>query len=295
MNFLHDLSWVLPLRSPGLTQVALGLSWLGYATFIMFFMTLGYWAWSRAIFTRLLVLVAVNALINAYAKDWFQDPRPPADIRLDDQIGETYGLPSGHAQLAVVLWLWLAWEIRRVWAWVAAALIALLVMVSRLYLGVHDLEDVLIGAALGGASLFVFEWLRPRARIDSVWLQWTLIFGITGLALLAWPSGARAPDYTGLLPGWMAAVAWSQPLEARHIGMQAPANWARRLGVVVLGIACFYAEQKLLKALGTYWAWDTLSWNFVKGVANGLFVALAMPWLLCKTKLSPSRLTIATS
>ena len=65
MNLWHDLQWVLPLRTPALTQLAFGLSWLGYTTFIMFFIAIGYWTWNRAIFYRLLILVAFNALLNA--------------------------------------------------------------------------------------------------------------------------------------------------------------------------------------------------------------------------------------
>ena len=288
MNFLHEMAWVLPLRSPALTQLALGLSWLGYATFIMFFMTLGYWAWSRAIFTRLFVLVAVNGLVNAYAKDFFQDPRPPLALRLDDQIGDSFGLPSGHAQLAVVLWLWLAWEIRRPWAWVVGSLIALLVMLSRLYLGVHDVEDVLIGAALGGASLFAFVWLQSRVVLNAVWQQLALVLGITALALLSWPAGTSVPVYVPLLSGWLAVVVCCQPLELRWIGMQMPRTWARRIAVIALGIVCFYLEQKLLKAAAPHWTGDLLLWNFVKGLVNGVFVVLFMPWLLCRLRLTPS-------
>lgn len=289
MEFLHEMAWVLPLRSPALTQVALGLSWLGYATFIMFFLTLGYWAWSRAIFTRLFVLVAVNALVNAFAKDWFQDPRPPVELRLDEQIGDSYGLPSGHAQLAIVLWLWLAWEIRRSWAWVVGSLIAVLVILSRLYLGVHDIEDVLVGAALGGASLFAFVWLQTRVRLEASWLQVALVLGLAALALWAWPSHAKPPEFVPLLAGWLAAVLWSQPLEQRLVGMQAPATLAHRVAVVAFGIVCFYVEQKAVKALGAYWPADGMSWNLARGILNGLFIALLMPWLLCKARLAPSR------
>ena len=40
MDILHNLQWVLPLRSPALTQFAVGFSWLGYTTFIVFFIAL---------------------------------------------------------------------------------------------------------------------------------------------------------------------------------------------------------------------------------------------------------------
>ncbi len=42
MDILHNLQWVLPLRSPALTQFAVGFSWLGYTTFIIFFIAIGY-------------------------------------------------------------------------------------------------------------------------------------------------------------------------------------------------------------------------------------------------------------
>ena len=112
-HLLHNLDWVLPLRSDWLTVLMHGVSLLGYEKFILFFLPLGYWAWQRPLFLRLFVLVSINALLNAYLKDLWQDPRPPLAMRLDDLVGASYGLPSGHSQVAVVLWLWLAYELRR--------------------------------------------------------------------------------------------------------------------------------------------------------------------------------------
>jgi len=295
LDILHDLSWVLPLRSPALTQLAIGLSWLGYSTFIMFSMALGYWAWSKTIFYRLFLLVAFNALLNAYFKDLFQDARPPQEIRIDDLVGDTYGLPSGHAQLAVVMWLWLAWEIRRPWAWVVGSAIAIGVMLSRMYLGVHDLEDILCGAFLGGASLVAFEFLRHRVTLDRLPVQVALILGVPALAILAWPNGATAPDYVPTVAGWLLAATWGLQTETRLIGMTAPATWTRRLAVVAVGMACFIVEQKLLKAGAPYWPLGTASWAFFKGLVSGLFVSLFMPWLLCKARLSLPSLTITRS
>ena len=54
----------------------------------------------------------------------------------------------------------LAWELRRGWAWLVAGVIATGIIFSRLYLGAHDVEDVLGGALLGIATLLVFERVR---------------------------------------------------------------------------------------------------------------------------------------
>ena len=289
MDILHDLQWVLPLRTPALTQLAFGLSWLGYATFIMFFMAIGYWSWSKTVFYRLLILVASNALLNAYLKDVFQDPRPAMELRLDDLVHASYGLPSGHAQLAVVLWMWLAWEVRRTGVWVLCEAIALGVMASRMYLGVHDLEDVLGGAILGGLSLLVFEQVRHRQWRWQTSVGWNvaLIALVTSLALLTWPG--TAPEYIPTLAGWLAAATWSLQVEKRHIGFTAPTVLWRRVAVGLLGAACFLGEQKLLKLTGSHLILQPHLWALLKGMVSGVFVSLLMPWFFYRLKLAPGK------
>ncbi len=295
MDILHDVHWVLPLRNPALTHLAFGLSWLGYSTFIMFFMALGYWTWSKSIFYRLLILVAINAVLNAYLKDVFQDPRPALELRLDDLVHASYGLPSGHAQLAVVLWMWLAWEVRRTWMWLLCAAIALLVMASRLYLGVHDLEDLLVGAAVGGASLLVFERLRHRQWRWQTSLGWNLalIALLTTLALLTWPG--TAPEYIPTLAGWLAAATWSLRVDQQHIGFANPPVLWRRVAVGALGVVLFLGEQKLLKFTGAHLPMQPMLWALVKGVVSGVFVSLLMPWLVCRLRLAPRHTLVSPS
>lgn len=280
MNLWHDLQWVLPLRSPALTQLALGLSWLGYTTFIMFFIAIGYWTWSKAIFYRLMVLVVINALLNAYAKDWIQDPRPPLDIRLDDLVGASYGLPSGHAQIGTVLWMWLAWELRRVGVWVLCTVIAIGVMASRLYLGVHDLEDVVGGALIGATTLVLFETARHRSAAlqRHPFASTVLVAVVTVAALWSWPGSA--PEYIPTLAGWLVAATWCQHYDQRHWQFAAPPTWPRRLAAGLLGAACFMAEQSLLKWVGPQLALEPMLWALLKGLVTGGFVALFVPFLM---------------
>lgn len=286
MDVLHNLQWVLPLRSPALTQLAFGLSWLGYTTFIMFFLAIGYWTWSKAIFFRLLILVATNATLNAYVKDVFQDPRPPLALRLDDLVGASYGLPSGHAQMAVVIWLWLAWELRQTWAWVLGSTIALGVILSRLYLGVHDLEDVLVGAALGGISLLVFERVRWQRWARHLTPHWSLaaIAAVTALALLSWPG--TAPEYIPTLAGWLAAATWCLQWEQRHLGFAPPSGLWRKILAGVIGAACFVDEQWVLKWAAPRLPIDPMLWALTKGLVSGVFVSLLMPWIFLSIRLA---------
>jgi len=66
----------------------------------------------------------------------FHAPRPywySKDVKALSAEG-TFGLPSGHAQRAVVLFGALAAWLKRGWAWAAAIALILLVGLSRLYL-----------------------------------------------------------------------------------------------------------------------------------------------------------------
>jgi membrane-associated phospholipid phosphatase len=280
-ELLHSLDWVLPLRSDGLTPLMRFFTLLGYEKFILFFLPLGYWAWNRGVFLRLLVLVALTALLNAWLKDFWQDPRPDIALRMDHEVGDSFGLPSGHAQIAVVIWFWLAWELRRTWAWLVAAVVAVGIIFSRLYLGAHDVEDVLGGSLLGVATLVVFEFARRWSGWRESHAGWHLglILLVFLAAWLSWPG--EAPSYVPLLAGMLVGVLFGY----RNLVFSAEVAVWRRVAAAVLGALAFILLQKGLKLLGDAWPLQPLAWQALRGLAMGLFVAWLMPWLLVRAGL----------
>ena len=137
---------------------------LGYAQFYQLLIPAIYWCVDSAVGIRLAVLLVVSSEVNTWGKWLCHGPRPywlDASLHRVDTGG--YGLPSGHAQDAVAAWFYLASQVRRRWAWIAAAALVLLISLSRLYLGVHFPHDVLVGWLLGGLCLGAFLWLAPRA------------------------------------------------------------------------------------------------------------------------------------
>lgn len=191
-QFLHDMHWVLPFRSPLATAFANGFTFLGYTPFFLIFMPLVYWFWDRSLFMRLAVVIVISAILNGWLKDYWQDPRPPVELQIDPQkVAGSYGRPSGHAQVAAAMWFWLAYEIRKRWAWAAAAFITLAVSLSRLYLAVHDVDDVLTGLALGIGGLFLlailisprFDWWRALPN----WVHFAAFAALFALLWWTWP------------------------------------------------------------------------------------------------------------
>lgn len=105
--------------------------------------------------------VATASLCSRITKILVDRPRPPEGTRMVVELSPA--MPSGHTVAAFVLATVVVLLWRRRWAylgWVLAASIS----ISRLYLGVHWLSDVLVGALLGIAVALAW-WQVGRARV----------------------------------------------------------------------------------------------------------------------------------
>ncbi len=241
--FLHDLSWVPPLRSEWLTYVFNAFTFLGYAQFFLLFLPIGFWLCGQAMFTRLAMLVGIIGLSNTLLKDLFQDPRPPIEFALDPRVGDSFGFPSGHAQIATAMWLWLAYEIRRGWAWAVAIVIALGVGASRIYLGVHDLEDILGGILLGLATIVVYRGLVSDAL--KPWHDLPLAVQAAGIVALApilylvWPR-AEVPALVPGLVAFMATWWFGQAIERELVRYERHPRWLVAVPTAVASAAVLF-------------------------------------------------------
>lgn len=108
--------------------------------------------------------IAAGSLVSYGLKLYYERPRPDLVEHLDPV--HTASFPSGHAVVTTVAYLTLAalvmrffdnWRVR-VYVLVVAVIVALLVGISRIYLGVHWPSDVAAGWAVG-AAWASFSWL----------------------------------------------------------------------------------------------------------------------------------------
>jgi membrane protein DedA with SNARE-associated domain/membrane-associated phospholipid phosphatase len=106
-----------------------------------------------------LVAVGGSAVLNRLLKGLFARPRPFFEHPL--LIESSYSFPSGHAMESLVVYGMLAYfAVLALKTWRArtavvfgAALLVLLIGLSRMYLGVHYFSDVVAGYAAGGVWL----------------------------------------------------------------------------------------------------------------------------------------------
>ena len=207
ISFWNDLSWVLDLRTPFLNIFFDLVSLAGYPTFLILFLSFGYYYWSPEKFSRIAMLLFISGLINGFLKDYFQDPRPLIEFMLDPRIGQSYGWPSGHAQIAVTLWGLIAIEFKNNWLTTFCVLMIGLVSFSRIYLGVHDIGDVFAGLLIGTIILTVWQLASIYKFNDflsnKLWIVIILLSQI--IYYLSYPSHINHEPsawFLGVMFGW---------------------------------------------------------------------------------------------
>ena len=181
-----DRAVLLALRTAGDSADPVGPAWLEAAfrdittlggtpvLATVTLVTLGYLLLAGRRATALLVTIAVGGgvLLSNLLKAGFQRPRPDLVAHLVEVSSLSF--PSGHAMMSTVTWLTLGallatvQSTRRMKIYVLAVgvALALLIGVSRVFLGVHWPTDVLAGWCIGAAwalgCWLAAGWLRRR-------------------------------------------------------------------------------------------------------------------------------------
>ena len=207
MSIWNEMSWVENIRTPILSIFFENISLLGYPTFLILFISFGYFFWSPSRFSRVAMLLFISGLMNSFLKDFFQDSRPLIELMLDPKVGTSYGWPSGHAQIAVTLWGLLAYELKNKWISIGAGTLILLIAFSRMYLGVHDLGDVVSGLIIGALILAIWHFAVINNMYEVInHNTWLLIILLSQLIFYIFYPAHEGHEpsiwFLGVMTGW---------------------------------------------------------------------------------------------
>jgi membrane-associated phospholipid phosphatase len=114
-------------------------------------------------------VAAVIILFNNYAfvlmKAYFNEPRPFWTSKFIKNIGyycpKDFGSPSGHTEFAVFFILLLLIHFnkqRKLWPMVVGFVTVVFIMVSRMYLGGHSLDQVLFGFIVAASIAIMYAY-----------------------------------------------------------------------------------------------------------------------------------------
>jgi len=172
------LRWIAQHRPPGLEPVMLEITLLGTGTVVMMIVAVSaMFLWlTKHRYSALLLLIATagGILLNSLLKLGFGRPRP--QIFDWATTAMTWSFPSGHAMSATVVYSTVAYLaarlqrrfLHRFLTLLIAALLILLIGISRLYLGVHYPSDVIAGVIIGlawaGFCMATLEAIQLYAR-----------------------------------------------------------------------------------------------------------------------------------
>ena len=171
------LRWLAASRRPWLDVAALQITALGNAaTLVVVALAAAavLWGARRKVSVALLALsLATGTAVNLVLKHVFNRPRPEVVTHTVEAL--TASFPSGHAMMSAVTYGTVAYLVGRMahgtarWiTWTGAAVLVLLVGLSRMYVGVHYPSDVaagwLGGIAWTGLLVLIFQLLGLFAR-----------------------------------------------------------------------------------------------------------------------------------
>jgi undecaprenyl-diphosphatase len=190
---LFDIIWTEILRDifPWAKDVFKLITELGSNTIYLAVILVIFWGINKK-FAKVTAFVVVgSAILNYWFKAILKHPRPNPSLWLAS--ASNYSFPSGHAQSAATFYGWLTIKIQKWWTIIGGTTLILLVGISRIYLGVHWLGDVLVGWGIG--LLIVTLIWRFEDSISDFLSQYNTYYLYLGLALL----GAMAIILTELI------------------------------------------------------------------------------------------------
>lgn len=271
------------LPSPAFPAFFAALSFLGEERFFLVLLPLLIWCVNARLGARAGVAFLASVCLNALLKEWWHQPRPfvlDPSIRHANVVG--YGMPSGHAQSAVVVWGMLALWTRRPWVSSLCLLLILLVGLSRVGLGVHSPTQVLAGWGVGAGLLTGSLLLLPR--FARLWKALPRAAKLTAAVLLPPVLVLSFPDTDvvsamGVLSGL--GIGWTLGqgrLDYGTAGTSAQIRLRLAVGLVVLFV--LYAGLSALFPKEGAALYHPL--RYARYALLGLWISLGAPWLFAR-------------
>ncbi len=254
------------LRTPFLDKLFSLITMLGEETLFIVAGLVFFWCVNKKYGYYLLTVGFSGLAVNQFLKLLFRIPRPWV---LDDKFtivesareaAAGYSFPSGHTQSAVGVFGGIARVIRCWWVRVLCVVIALLVAVSRMYLGVHTPLDV--GVSIAFATLLVFAVypivMRAVQSVRGTRVLFAVLLAIAAIYLafvLAFPFPADI-DLHNLASGIKSAYTvvgcviglWiAYEIDRRYIQFETGGVWWAQLIKLALGLLLLLGIKEGIK------------------------------------------------
>jgi membrane-associated phospholipid phosphatase len=313
-QFGISLIQALQTLSPTLDGVMFFFTFLGRVEFYLLIAPFIYWTIDKRLGIRVLLILVATDVITSSFKLFFHQPRPYWFGGVQELSQEaSYGIPSGHASDSLAVGGYLAYHAKKNWFWVVTSFVIFFIGLSRLYLGVHFLHDVLFGWLIGASVLWVgikqsnqiAAWARSRSLTSQVGIGFILSLTIILLAVLArvvisetvdpasWSQfsvDARSIAHSFTLAGALFGAVSGYALMRQKAGFQPDESSIKRgfsyaLGIIIL-LLIYEGLDVAFAAIAADETVPGYLLRYLRYSLATLWVTFGAPWVFLKTGLA---------
>ena len=264
MDILYALE---KIRTPFWNGVMSAVTQLGGEVIFIVAAVVVFWCVSKWEGYYLMTIAFCGTVLNQFLKLICRVPRPwvrdPNFTIVESARAEAtgYSFPSGHTQNAIGLFGGMArWGGRR-WVRLGLTALALIIALSRMYLGVHTPADAGVSLVLAAALVLGLYPLMRRAQEKPRYMGYVLaaMLVVSGAFVVfvetcGFPADMDAENLaSGIGNAWkmlgaVAGMTLAWLLDRRYIHFETQAVWWVQVLKVVVGMALLLAIKSGLKA-----------------------------------------------
>jgi len=293
MFFDPTLSLDLRNLLPWAGELFVLITEMGAELFYIGVLLIGFWTFRKREAIVLTFVMMVTIVSNFWLKTLIANPRPDQRYWYTTDIDTpNSSTPSGHSQYSATFYSWLSLKVKTWWIPVVSIIMTFLIGLSRIYLGVHYLGDVLLGWGIGIAlAVVIFMFYQPIEEMLSKLREELLYIGIFlfGFVLLIvqvvvfpiLPYGDNFGSYAGMLMG----LAIGLPLEKRFVNFTVEPEEGQKWRLVLRAIIGLIVVIGSLLVLGIVMPSTDVWLRTLRYVIVVNLGVLIWPFLFTKLKL----------
>jgi len=236
-----------------------------------------FWCFSKKTGIRAMYVLLFSAFIAIFAKNILVMPRPPEHLHKIEEDG--FGFPSAHAQVSAGFWGYLGGITRNQKIILIGAAAIILVSLSRAYLGVHYIGDVIAGILFGLLIAIISlkaESLSFIRKMDRIKKYCIAVMLPAILIIIAAVSGLELDQLVEL---WMIMVSsgLGYLLEEERIGLEDAKNNRQRLKRGISGLLLVAVVYMMFYPVS-----DLVFFDGIKYAALGFTSTFVAPWMFVR-------------
>jgi membrane-associated phospholipid phosphatase len=297
--------WFQSWRTPAVQYTALIFHFIGSEAFFLPLTLFIYWSWDKHLGRRLIPFLMFASWVNASIKSALRRPRPYNVSRAvrNVVVERSYGIPSGHSQNATTVGGIIASERRRWWVLALTVVYAITTGISRMILGAHYPQDVIVGITLGLIMLAIYGAVEPPlgAWIGSQGMATRFFAVIVATAVMViihpilitptspmWLDTVISPGDLLARPLLSAGIFLGSGigliLEDRYLNFDWRGSWSQRIIRFLLGCigiaALYFGLQPLSRGF------QNIGGDLIRFGLVGFWIAYGAPWLFIRAGLA---------